>query len=112
VTETQDPTAVDALSDASDEWQGERLSSYRLALDARGERQVWAGRIFVAALVLTLFTGILLGLPESWWVPAAGAVSALALVFRLVNWKCPNCGERLAARRPGSRCTGCGAPLD
>jgi len=35
----------------------------------------------------------------------------MGLAYRLVNWKCPSCGERLPTRR-GSICHGCGAPLD
>jgi len=96
----------------SDEWRGERLRAYRDALEARRDRQAWADRVFVAAVVLALVAGVALRLPDSWWVPAVGASAALALIFRLVNWKCPHCGERLSSRRPGARCIGCGAPLE
>jgi apolipoprotein N-acyltransferase len=96
----------------SDEWQGERLHAYREALEARRVRQVMAGRLFVAALVLTLATSVALRLPESWWIPAVGGFAALAMVFRLANWKCPSCGERISGRAAGASCLGCGAPLD
>lgn len=96
----------------SDEWQGEKLREHRAALEVRRARQATAGRLFVAAAVLTLAASFALRLPESWWIPAVGALAALALVFRLANWKCPACGERLSGRTAADRCPGCGAPLD
>lgn len=110
-SETDDSTAGDPQADDRDEWQGEKLRAYRGALEARRLRQVTAGRLFAAALALTVASGVLFRLPEPWWVPAVGALALLAIAFRLVNWKCPNCGERLSSRRPGARCVGCGAPL-
>jgi hypothetical protein len=110
--ENDDPTASNPKADEPDEWQGERLRAYRQALETRRTRQVMAGRVFAAALAAALVAGVALGVPESWWIPAVGAFAALAILFRLVNWKCPNCGERLSSRRPGSRCVGCGAPLE
>ena len=68
--------------------------------------------VLAGTLVATLFAGIAFRLPESWWVPAVGALAALALVFRLANWKCPTCGERLGGRTRPSHCPGCGGPLD
>ena len=102
----------DEESPEPDEWQGEKLRAYREGLELRRVRQLQAGRVFAAVLVVTVAAGVLLRAPESWWVPAVGAAALLAVLFRLVNWKCPNCGERLSSRRPGSRCLGCGAPLD
>jgi tRNA(Ile2) C34 agmatinyltransferase TiaS len=98
--------------DEPGEWQGERLRAHREALEVRRARQATATRVFAAALVATLFAGVALRLPESWWVPAIGGLAALALVFRLANWKCPSCGERLGGRGAGTRCPGCGAPTD
>lgn len=95
-----------------DPWQGEKLRAYREALELRRVRQLRAGRVFAAVLVVAVAAGVLLRAPESWWVPAVGAAALLAVLFRLVNWKCPSCGERLSSRRSGSRCLGCGAPLD
>ncbi|MFN8093307.1 MAG: hypothetical protein U0599_13995 [Vicinamibacteria bacterium] len=83
----------------ADEWTGERLRVHREALAARRANQATATRAFAAALVATLFAGVAFRLPESWWVPAVGALAALALVFRLANWKCPTCGERLGGGR-------------
>jgi 4-hydroxybenzoate polyprenyltransferase len=94
-----------------DDWTDERKGAFRQALRARQERQVRAGRLFGLALVALVAAGVLLRLPESWWIPAVGAVALAGLVHRMVNWTCPNCGDRLCARR-GSRCLGCGAPLD
>jgi rubrerythrin len=54
---------------------------------------------------------VLLRVPEEWWMPAAGIVALAAVVFRLVNWKCPACGERLPTRRAPDACPGCGLPL-
>lgn len=117
-----DPTAGDPTPGASaagepgdgepEQWRGERLRSYREALDTRRRRQVRAGQLFAAALAVIAGAGVVFRAPESWWVPAVGGCALLAVLFRLVNWKCPNCGERLASRRPGARCPGCGAPLD
>ena len=45
-------------------------------------------------------------------MPAVGAIALFGVVFRLVDWKCPNCGERLRTRRSSSVCLGCGAPLE
>jgi fatty acid desaturase len=94
-----------------DDWTDERKRVFRQALRARQERQVRAGRLFGLALVALVAAGVLLRLPESWWIPAVGAVALAGLVHRMVNWTCPNCGDRVPARR-GSRCLGCGAPLD
>jgi len=63
-------------------------------------------------LILLVAGGVLLRVPPSWWVPAVGAAALLGTVFRLVNWKCPNCGERLPTRRSPDACPGCGAPLE
>ncbi len=94
------------------DWTADERRAYRAALDARRQRQLRAGRLFGAALIALVALGVLLRLPESWWVPAAGALAALGLLFRLANWKCPHCGERLPTRGSLARCLGCGAPLD
>lgn len=112
VNETIPETSEPGAAEAPDEWHGEKLRAYREALEARRVRQVRAGRLFAAALAVTVGAGVLLRVPDSWWVPAVGAFALLAVLFRLANWKCPTCGERLSSRRPGSRCVGCGAPLD
>jgi hypothetical protein len=100
-----------AETDSPEEWTEERRRAFGEALRTRRERQVRAGRALGLALVAVVAGGVLLRIPEAWWIPAAAALATGALVFRMVNWKCPSCGERLPTRR-GSRCPGCGAPLD
>ena len=97
--------------EAPEGWTDERRGAYRLALGARRERQVRAGQLVGLALIALVAAGVLLRLPEAWWVPAVGAVALAGLVYRMVNWTCPSCGGRLPTRR-GSACPGCGAPLD
>jgi rubrerythrin len=105
-----DETRTD--DDEPEEWRGERLRAHREALEVRRARQATATRVFAAALAAALLAGVGFRLPESWWVPAIGGIAALALVFRLANWKCPSCGERLGGRGSSTRCPGCGAPID
>ncbi len=99
------------VADFPEDWSDERRRAFRAALAARRERQVQAGRLFGVLLMVLVAAAVLLRAPESWWVPAIGALAVLAVGYRLVNWKCPSCGERLPTRR-GSVCPGCGAPLD
>ena len=97
--------------DLQDEWTAEKRRDFHAALSVRRQRQVRAGQVFGLALIVIVAAGVLLRLPEAWWVPAVGAVALGGLVYRLVNWKCPACGERLPTRG-SSICRGCGAPLD
>jgi hypothetical protein len=99
------------MADFPEDWDDERRRAFREALRHRRERQLRAGRLFGAAVMVVVAAGVLLRLPESAWVPAVGAVALLGLGYRLVNWKCPSCGERLPTRR-GSTCHGCGAPIE
>ena len=99
------------MGDFPEDWDDERRRAFREALRQRRERQLRAGRLFGAVVIVLVAAGVLLRLPESAWVPAVGAAALLGLGYRLVNWKCPSCGERLPTRR-GSTCHGCGAPLD
>ena len=98
-------------ADFPEEWTDERRRAFREALRERRQRQVRAGQLFGLLLIVLVAAGVLARLPEAWWVPAAGAVALAGLAYRLVNWKCPSCGERLPTRA-GSRCRGCAAPLD
>lgn len=102
----------EANPDAPGNWSDDRRRAYRLAVAARRERQARAGRGFAIVVILMVAAGIVFRAPESWWVPAVGAAALLGLAFRLVNWKCPNCGERLPTRGSLARCLGCGGPLD
>ncbi len=102
----------DGARDEPEEWPPERRRAFLEALDRRRARLLGASRGIALLLIATVVVGVVLRLPESWWVPAAGAVALLGLVFRLADWKCPNCGERLGTRRPSSVCLGCGARLD
>ena len=97
--------------EAPEGWTDERRHAFREALRARQERQLRAGRALAVALAAIVAAGVLLRLPETWWMPAVGAVALAGLVYRMVNWTCPSCGERLPTRR-GSVCPGCGTPLD
>ncbi len=98
-------------ADLPEGWTAKRRQAFREALRERRRRQVRAGQVFGLGLMVLVAVAVLLRLPEGWWVPAVGALALLGLAYRLVNWKCPSCGERLPTRG-GSTCRGCGAPLD
>ena len=89
----------------------EERRTFRAALAARRERLTSASRVFALALFGLVAAAVVLRLPESWWVPAVGFVAVAGLLFRLANWKCPACGERLPTRG-GRVCRGCGAAID
>jgi hypothetical protein len=89
----------------------EQRRVFRAALDARRDRLAQAGRFFAFALFGLVAAALLLRVPDTWWVPAVGFVAVAGLVFRLANWKCPACGERLPTRG-GRVCRGCGALID
>ncbi|HVO11496.1 MAG TPA: hypothetical protein VMX54_12210 [Vicinamibacteria bacterium] len=95
-----------------DEWSLEERRAFRLAVEARRRRQAQASRVVAIVLMLLVAGGVLFRVPPTWWVPAVGAAALLGTVFRLVNWKCPHCGERLPTRRSADVCPGCGAPLE
>ena len=68
--------------------------------------------LFAGTSGVIVTAAVLLGLPADYWVPLIGAVALAALVFSLVNWKCPGCGARLATRHSQTSCPGCDAPLE
>ena len=85
--------------------------AFREAVAARRERLVRGGRGFAAVLIVLVAAAVLFRVPEAWWVPGVGFVAVAGLAFRLVNWTCPACGERLPTRG-GRACRGCGAAID
>jgi hypothetical protein len=95
-----------------EEWSDERRRELRRALDERRHRQAKGGRLFAGALIAIVAAGVLLRLDPQWWMPAVGIVALAGLAFRLVNWRCPACGEGLPTRGSLGRCRGCGLPLD
>jgi hypothetical protein len=86
--------------------------SVRRESRARRERVTCAGRTIGLLLIGVVGAGVLLRIPEDWWVPAAGAVALAGLVFRLAHWKCPACGAALGTRGPLHECPACGSPLE
>ncbi len=105
-------SAQTTAAGAEEEWPQERRRALHEALAEQRLRLARASRGLGILLMATVAAGVVLRLPESWWMPAVGAIALGGIVFRLVTWKCPNCGERLATRRPGAVCGGCGAPLE
>ena len=81
-------------------------------MDVRRRRQILSGQIFAGALIALVAGGVLLRVDPGYWIPAVGVVALVALFFRLTNWKCPACGERLPTRRSSATCLGCGLPLE
>ena len=78
-----------AEPDFPEDWTDERRRAFREGLRARQARQVRAGQGFGLALGVIVAAGVLLRLPEAWWVPAVGAVALGGLVFRMVNLEVP-----------------------
>lgn len=106
-----DPADVDATR-GDKEWTAEQRREFRQALEVRRRRQIRGGQIVAGTLIGIVAAGVLLRLAPDWWVPAVGIVALAGLVFRLANWKCPACGERLPTRGAGKVCPGCGLPLE
>ncbi len=106
-----EPKTPQLAPETPEEWSDERRREYGLAVEARRDRQQRVGRGFAIVLFVLVAAGVVLRVPAAWWMPAVGAAALLGLAFRLVNWKCPNCGERLPTRGSLARCHGCGAPL-
>ena len=106
-----DPADVDGTR-WDTEWTTEQRREFRQALEVRRRRQLRGGQIIAGLLIVIVATGVLLRLAADWWVPAVGVVALAGLVFRLANWKCPACAERLPTRGSGKTCPGCGLPLE
>lgn len=93
------------------EASGDEGPEFRKALAARRQRLQRGARVYALGLLGLVAAGVTLQLPPSWWVPAVGFVALAGLVFRMLNWTCPACGERLPTRS-GRVCLGCGARID
>jgi hypothetical protein len=91
--------------------EGARPGAFREALAARRQRVVRGSQACAVTLIGLVAAGVVLRLPPAWWMPAVGFVALAGLVFRLLNWTCPACGERLPTRG-GRACPGCGATID
>jgi hypothetical protein len=106
-----DPAELDEAQ-PDEQWSTEQRREFRQALEVRRRRQLRGGQIIAGLLIVIVATGVLLRLAPEWWIPAVGIVALAGLVFRLANWKCPGCGERLPTRGSGKACPGCGLPLE
>jgi len=93
-------------------WSEERLRELRRALDERRARIARVASVLAGVLGAVVAGGLLLRLSPEWWMPVVGLVALAGLVYRLVGWTCPSCGERLPTRGKSSVCPGCGLPLD
>lgn len=93
-------------------WTDEERRSFAAQVEALRARQLRAGRVFAAAVAGIVAAGVILRLPEVWWVSGVGVVALAGLVFRLALWTCPRCGERLPSRGARRICLGCGGPLE
>ena len=97
--------------DSPQEWTEERRRAFRPALRARRERLV--RQVIGLALVALAAGGVLLRLPETWWVPAVGRSPWRP---RLPDGaRVPRSARRAASGCPragGRWCRGCGLPLD
>jgi hypothetical protein len=94
------------------EWGDEQRAAFGREVARRRERVARVGRLVGIALGVLVAGGVVFRLPPSWWIPPVGAVALAGLVLRLVQWKCPACGERLPTRGATAWCRGCGLPLD
>jgi rubrerythrin len=112
MADEQQPDDAQRGERSPEDWTADERRSFRLAVDARRARQLRAGQWFAGVLMAIVAVAVGFRVPPAWWVPVVGAAALLGMAFRLVNWKCPNCGERLPTRRSPERCPGCGAPLD
>jgi hypothetical protein len=110
--EGRDGPTAPTTDAAPAEWTEEQRRAFFEALAERRLRLLRTSRGIALLLIATVGAGVVLRLPASWWMPAVGAIAVIGTAFRLVDWKCPNCGERLRTRRASSVCLGCGAPLD
>ena len=90
---------------------GAEREAFREALAARRQRVLRGSQAYALALIGLVAAGVVLRLPAAWWVPAVGFVALAGLVFRMLHWTCPACGERLPTRG-GRLCPGCGATID
>jgi hypothetical protein len=107
--EDEDNTGPD---EAPPEWTDEKRRELTRALQVRRRRQIVSGQIVAGVLLALVAGGVLFRVDSGYWIPAVGVVALGALAFRLTNWKCPACGERLPTRSSSRSCFGCGLPLE
>jgi len=80
-------------------------------------RRRWLGVavIFIAVLVVVLtgnrIGGPLLGIGAAVWQPVGVVVVLGAVVFSLINWRCPACGRYLGRTINPAFCPRCGIAL-
>jgi hypothetical protein len=67
--------------------------------------------VVVIAIVSNKQVGTFLGIGVAVWRPIAFAVVIAAVVFSLVNWRCPACGRSLGRTFNPGYCPRCGIPL-
>jgi len=103
---------VEEPHDTEAGWTEEQRRGFVRAYEVRRRRQILSGQVFAGVLIALVTGGVVLRIDGGYWIPAVGVVALAALAFRLTNWKCPACGERLPARSARTSCFGCGLPLE
>jgi len=103
--------------DPSVEYTDDQKAAFRVEFALRRKRQ-----LFVSIPLIVVMLGLMTVLDEKRKAPVLGlspsvvvAVFAVlmggALVFSLLNWRCPACGRYLGKHISPSFCHRCGVPL-